>query len=68
MGVLLDSNSAADADLWIAYSLIEAGQFWEKPEYTTTGKALLSLIAQEEVATVPRVGHAPAARKKRLPS
>jgi endo-1,4-beta-D-glucanase Y len=53
---VLDSNSAADADLWIAYSLIEAGELWGPAEYTKTGNALLSLIAQEEVVTVPEIG------------
>jgi endoglucanase len=53
---VLDSNSAADADLWIAYSLIEAGELWGPTEYTKTGNALLSLIAQEEVVTVPQIG------------
>ena len=50
---VLDSNSAADADLWIAYSLLQAGRLWQKPAYTASGKGLLSKIAQLEVATLP---------------
>jgi endoglucanase len=53
---VLDPNSAADADLWIAYSLIEAGELWKRPEYGQTGRAMLSLMAREEVSTVPHIG------------
>ncbi|MBT9330117.1 cellulose synthase complex periplasmic endoglucanase BcsZ [Paracidobacterium acidisoli] len=53
---VLDPNSAADADLWIAYSLIEAGELWHQPDYDKTGRALLSLIVREEVSTIPNVG------------
>src|SRR5579884_289642 len=55
MGVL-DSNSAADADLWIAYTLFEAGRLWKNPAYTQKGRALLAQIAQQEVTVVPGVG------------
>jgi endo-1,4-beta-D-glucanase Y len=53
---VLDKNSAADSDLWIAYSLIEAGTLWGKAGYRQTGEALLALIAQEEVAQLPNLG------------
>ncbi len=53
---VLDQNSAADSDLWIAYSLIEAGRLWQKPAYARTGEALLGLIANKEVADLPGVG------------
>ncbi|MGC9198003.1 MAG: cellulose synthase complex periplasmic endoglucanase BcsZ [Acidobacteriaceae bacterium] len=53
---ILDRNSAADADLWIAYSLLQAGRLWRNPAYTHTGKALLAQIAQQEVASVPGLG------------
>ena len=39
---LLDSNSASDSDLWIAWALLEAGRLWQQPQYTETGKALLA--------------------------
>jgi endo-1,4-beta-D-glucanase Y len=45
-----DSNSASDADLWIAYDLIQAGRLWKRPDYTTTGDALLKQIAAREVS------------------
>jgi endo-1,4-beta-D-glucanase Y len=53
---VLDRNSASDADLWIAYSLIQAGKLWLNPGYSRTGKGLLSEIAKEEVATLPQIG------------
>lgn len=54
--VVLDTNSASDADIWIAWSLLEAGRLWKIDDYTETGKALLSLILKEEVVTVPGLG------------
>ena len=31
---MLDPNSASDADVWMAYSLVEAGRLWKIPCYT----------------------------------
>jgi endoglucanase len=45
-----DQNSASDADLWIAYDLIQAGRLWNRHEYTTAGAGLLKLIAAHEVS------------------
>jgi endo-1,4-beta-D-glucanase Y len=53
---VLDSNSAADADLWIAYTLLEAGEAWNEPRYTKVGLALAHRIAADEVVEVPGVG------------
>lgn len=53
---VLDNNSASDADLWIAWSLLEAGRLWKVPRYTHLGKALLSRIAKEEVVNIPGLG------------
>src|SRR5277367_1209663 len=53
---VLDQNSASDSDLWVAYSLLEAGDLWVKPAYSRTGRALLSLIAKNESAQLPQVG------------
>jgi endo-1,4-beta-D-glucanase Y len=53
---VLDDNSAADADLWLAYSLLEASRLWTVPEYRELGMSVLSRIAAEEVAEVPGVG------------
>nr|WP_318383481.1 cellulose synthase complex periplasmic endoglucanase BcsZ [uncultured Enterobacter sp.] len=53
---VLDTNSASDADVWIAWSLLEAGRLWKMPEYTTLGRALLKRIVSEEVVNVPGLG------------
>ena len=55
-GVILDSDSASDADIWTAYSLIEAGRLWDEPRYSNTGRQMLVLIANNEVADLPDFG------------
>jgi len=53
-----DDNSASDADLWLAYTLLEAGRLWHDPRYEDLGKLIAARIASEEVALVPGVGTA----------
>jgi endoglucanase len=53
---VLDANSAADADLWLAYDLIEAGRLWREPAYTSLGRAVLARMRREETATLPGLG------------
>lgn len=53
---ILDSNSASDADLWIAYDLLEAGRLWQDPRYSKLGKVMAERIAQQEVVLVPSFG------------
>lgn len=53
---VLDTNSASDSDLWITWSLLEAGRLWKVDNYAEVGKALLARIADEEVANVPGLG------------
>ncbi|BFO07625.1 hypothetical protein GGER_01350 [Serratia rubidaea] len=53
---VLDDNSASDSDLWIAYSLLEAGRLWDSRRYQTLGTLLLQRIAREEVADIPGLG------------
>lgn len=53
---VLDSNSASDADLWMAYALLEAGAAWNDAHYTWLGTALAKRIAAEEVAQIPGFG------------
>ena len=52
----LDPNSAADADLWIAYTLIEAGRLWNQSGYDKMGRQLLEQIATHEVADLTGFG------------
>lgn len=47
---VLDANPASDADLWIAYALIEAARLWREPAYDSKGRALLKLVREKEVA------------------
>lgn len=53
---ILDANSSSDADTWIAYSLLEAGRLWNSDADTQLGRALLDLIAKNEVADLPGFG------------
>lgn len=53
---LLDSNSASDSDLWIAYNLLEAGRLWKNKAYEEKGRALMKLIKQQESAFLPGYG------------
>jgi endoglucanase len=47
-----DINSASDADLWIAYTLIQAGKLWRELAYSTLGREMAQHIASEEVVQV----------------
>lgn len=51
-----DKNTASDANLWLAYTLIEAGRLWEAPAYQSTAKAILKQIIRHEVSTIPELG------------
>jgi endoglucanase len=53
---VLDDNPASDADLWIAYTLGEAGRLWHEPAYIALGKRVAQRILQEEVALIPGLG------------
>ncbi len=46
-----DGNSAADGDLWTAYTLLEAARLWKAPQYEQTARKLLTQIAAQEVVT-----------------
>lgn len=51
-----DKNSASDADLWIAYDLLEAGRLWNNSKYKRLGKRLLQQIKKKEVINIPGLG------------
>lgn len=51
-----DENAASDADLWIAYSLLEAARLWKAPDYADTGHKLLALIRRHEIAQAGSAG------------
>jgi endo-1,4-beta-D-glucanase Y len=52
----LDPNSASDADLWIAYTLCEAGRLWREPRYGILGRDMMGRIAASEVVELPGFG------------
>lgn len=53
---VLDTNNASDADLWIAYSLLEAGRLWDEPTYAQLGQQMLWRIAAQTVRKLPGLG------------
>ncbi|MGL4600171.1 MAG: cellulose synthase complex periplasmic endoglucanase BcsZ [Plesiomonas sp.] len=53
---VLDQNSASDSDLWIAYSLKEAGRLWKIRDYQSQSALLLQKIVQKEVSNLPQLG------------
>lgn len=54
---VLDTNTASDSNLWIAYSLLEAGRLWDERSYTVLGHLMLQRMAREEVVNVPGFGY-----------
>lgn len=51
-----DRNAAADADLWLAYTLLEAGRLWQAPRYDDLGRKLLALVRDREVVHAGAAG------------
>ena len=53
---VLDTNAAADADLWIVYALNEGGRLWHNPKYTALAELLADRVLREETASLPGLG------------
>lgn len=53
---VLDSNAASDADLWLAYTLIEAGRLWAERRLAALGSTVANRIVREEVKDIPGLG------------
>ena len=53
---IIDENSASDADLWMAYALMEAGRLWQVPRFAELGRSLLWQVQHGEVAEVSQTG------------
>jgi endoglucanase len=53
---VIDANSASDADLWIAYTLLEAGRLWNVRRYTALGMLMARNIVRTETADLPGLG------------
>lgn len=53
---VLDSNPASDSDVWIAYTLTEAGQRWHEPRLEALGRAVAARIIDSESVELPGLG------------
>lgn len=53
---VLDHNPASDADVWMSYTLLQAGRLWNEPAYTALGKAMAMNVEREEVLVLPGLG------------
>jgi len=53
---ILDNNSASDADLWLAYTLGEAGRLWDERRYIALSSLLANRILQDETLKAPKLG------------
>jgi len=53
---VVDANSAADADTWLAYTLLEAGRLWREPRYTAQGNLMLANIRMRLIREFPGSG------------
>ena len=53
---VLDDNAASDADMWMAYVLLEAARLWNEPGYRELGESLAQRILAEESAVLPGLG------------
>lgn len=53
---IMDRNPAADADLWFAFALVEAARVWNVPAYASAARALLRLVAAQEIVSLPGFG------------
>jgi endoglucanase len=53
---VLDDNSAADSDLWIAYTLAQAGRLWKERRYRVLSQLIAHRILHSETAPIPGLG------------
>lgn len=53
---LLDANSASDADVWMAYALVEGGRLWHNNYYSNLGRLMIGQIERKEVVNLPGFG------------
>ena len=51
-----DQGPASDADLWLAYTLLEAARLWQAPKYADTGHKLLDQIRRREIVQAGGAG------------
>jgi endoglucanase len=63
---VLDVNSASDADVWMAYTLLEAGVAWKEAHYTWLGCACQENRGRRGDGN-PGIGNRVAAGRERIP-
>ena len=51
-----DQGPASDADLWLAYTLLEAARLWQAPKYADMGHKLLDQIRRREIVQAGGAG------------
>lgn len=53
---VIDQNAASDADLWLAYTLFQAGRIWQDTRLTSMAHLVSERISNELVVNVRGVG------------
>ncbi|HYZ89477.1 MAG TPA: cellulose synthase complex periplasmic endoglucanase BcsZ [Myxococcales bacterium] len=53
---VIDENSASDADLWMAYALLEAGRLWSESRYAELARNILSNVVAREISDLAGLG------------
>lgn len=53
---VIDPNPASDADLWLAYTLLQAGRIWHERRFTALGTLLARQVLSQETARLPGLG------------
>jgi endoglucanase len=53
---VLDPSPASDADVWMAYLLLESEVLWKDKAHGDLGRAILKNVIKREVVDLPRVG------------
>jgi endoglucanase len=54
---VIDHNAASDADMWLAWVLLEAGEKWHSEHYRKLGHSVLKLVEQHEIIRLPKLGY-----------
>jgi len=53
---VLDTNPASDADLWMAYTLLEAGRIWQERRLVALGRLMARQILAQETRDLSGLG------------
>lgn len=53
---ILDESPASDADLWLGYTLIQAGRLWHDDQLKRLGNDVVRNIEQQEISRLEGVG------------